>query len=223
MIYLTSDTHFGHGNIIKYCNRPFLSKEDQKLRDEAGDQWHKSPYRLSWDSIKMMDSAIIDNINATVGQNDELRILGDFAMGIRGGRYFEQCRSYRERIVCKNVHLIFGNHDKREIASLFSSCHDLLTLAVPGFKYRVVLCHYAMALWDGSHRGNIQLYGHSHANAEAKLDQMMPDRRSMDVGVDNAFRLLGEYRPFSLEEISQIMDDRNGILFKKGPEDEDRP
>jgi calcineurin-like phosphoesterase family protein len=80
-----------------------------------------------------------------------------------------------------------------------------------------------MALWDGSHRGNVQLYGHSHANAEAKLDQMMPDRRSMDVGVDNAFRLLGEYRPFSLEEISQIMDDRNGILFKKGPEDEDRP
>ena len=33
----------------------------------------------------------------------------------------------------------------------------------------------------------------------------------MDVGVDNAFRILGEYRPFSFREIASIMESRPGF------------
>ena len=37
--------------------------------------------------------------------------------------------------------------------------------------------------------------------------------KSMDIGVDNAYRLFGEYRPFSLDEIKKIMDDREHKMF----------
>jgi len=55
MIYLTSDTHFSHYNIIKYCNRPFYS-------------------------AKEMNEVLIANWNSTVSPEDTIFHLGDFAL-----------------------------------------------------------------------------------------------------------------------------------------------
>jgi calcineurin-like phosphoesterase family protein len=55
-IWVTSDTHFGHANIIKYANRPFKN-------------------------VQEMDQALIDNWNRVVGHQDSVFFLGDFAMG----------------------------------------------------------------------------------------------------------------------------------------------
>jgi len=41
--------------------------------------------------------------------------------------------------------------------------------------------------------------------AEAHLDAVIPNRRSLDVGVDNAYRLLGEWRPFAIDEIITLL------------------
>jgi len=58
MIHFIADTHFGHRNIVGYCQRPFQTTEE-------------------------MDSTIIDNINAVVKPRDTLYFLGDFCH--RGG------------------------------------------------------------------------------------------------------------------------------------------
>lgn len=54
--FITADTHFGHSNIIGYCNRPFSD-------------------------VKEMDGALIQNWNSVVGKGDVVYHLGDFAMG----------------------------------------------------------------------------------------------------------------------------------------------
>lgn len=56
MQYFTSDNHFFHSNIIKYCNRPF--------RD-----------------VTHMNEAMVANWNSRVQADDEVFCLGDFAFG----------------------------------------------------------------------------------------------------------------------------------------------
>jgi calcineurin-like phosphoesterase family protein len=74
--WFTADFHLGHQNIIRYCNRPFHSTGE-------------------------MDEAILANLNSLVRQDDVLYFLGDFCMGGP-----EQARRYRDRIVCRHIHVV---------------------------------------------------------------------------------------------------------------------
>jgi len=132
--WFTSDFHFGHFNIIRYCNRPFASTEE-------------------------MDACILDRMNAHVKQNDTLYFLGDFCMGS-----VEKVAAYRKGLSCKTIHFADGNHDKvtRKLQHLFSSWSSLSEIQLG--KQRIVLCHYAMRVWPHHARGAWQLYGHSHRN-----------------------------------------------------------
>lgn len=189
--------YFRHGNIAKYSQRPFLDNDEQALLD-SGD----INFKVSIESIKRMDDALIEGINKTVGENDTLWHLGDFCFASKN-EYYQKARELRERINCKHVNIIWGNHDNRVIADLFENNFDLHSIRIG--KQLVVLCHYAMAIWDRSHHGSWHLYGHSHSCAENRLDQLFPGRRSMDVGVDNAYKILGEYRPFAFDEIQTCL------------------
>lgn len=200
-VFFTSDTHFGHTNILKYCKRPGLNEQELAWLSSGVD------FQVRRESVEQMNEYLLEGINSLVGVNDTLYHVGDFCFAPKYD-YFKAAERYRNQIKCKNVHLIWGNHDNYSIRPLFQSCHDLLTVNVE--KQRIVLCHYAMAVWEKSHRGVWHLYGHSHSNAEPWLDEKMPGRRSFDCGVDQAALVLGNYRPWSFDEVKAIMDSRKG-------------
>lgn len=190
-IWFTSDTHMGHTNIAG----PKVSK------------W-SSGYRI-FDSVHDMNKALTEGINKYVKPGDILYHLGDWSFG-----GIENIYKFRRRIICENIHLILGNHDSHiarnsEIKTedgfikprdLFTSVRDVSRIKHGQNEF--FLSHYSHRVWDKSHRGVIHLYGHSHGS--------IPDfGKSMDVGVDVAYRLFGEYRPFHINEILDIMKDRD--------------
>lgn len=83
MIWFTSDTHFGHENVLKFTGRP-------------------------WETIWQMNDAIVDSINGRVAVDDELYILGDFSFKMTA----QDAYALRKRIACRRIHLVPGNHDK---------------------------------------------------------------------------------------------------------------
>lgn len=210
-VFFTADTHFGHPNIIKYCKRQFLCERDEEALVKAHGDW--SQIRVSEESVAAMDDCLIDKINSVVGKNDVLYHLGDFVFG-RHDNYREKCRFYRQRIKCENIHLIWGNHDRDEISDLFSSCWDSVVVKTKlgHERIKILLRHYYLPNWD---HADWHLYGHSHGKAEKLLDEENPRRQSFDIGVDNTYKLIGEYyRPLEISEIQAILARKKKGLIK---------
>lgn len=138
------------------------------------------------------DELVLGAINAVVERRDRLIIAGDFCFRSKPGKW-------RQRINCREVILVFGNHDRPSFGQFFSRAEQQLVLKVG--EHRVYVSHYPHAYWPASHHGSMHVYGHCHAQREETLDTLFPGRRSMDVGLDNAVRLLGELRPFSENEV----------------------
>jgi calcineurin-like phosphoesterase family protein len=189
-IFLTSDSHYSHSNI---CRATSSWGDDSKTRD--------------FKSLDHMNSVLVDNINNRVGENDILFHLGDFSFG-----GFDKIGEFRSRILCKNIHLVLGNHDhhiernKDGVRSLFASVNHYVSLDLrrPGNgpemdKISMILCHFPIASWDGMNDGRIHLHGHVHLAPHQKI----AEGRAMDVGVDG-----NGLEPYSLDEILKLLKGR---------------
>ena len=91
-LFITADTHFGHENILNYCNRPFKSLEH-------------------------MDSELIRRWNARVKPSDVVLHLGDFSFrNTPGGKQGEGSTTNKSWDYLKqlngNVVILQGNHDR---------------------------------------------------------------------------------------------------------------
>jgi calcineurin-like phosphoesterase family protein len=95
-IFLISDLHLGHANIIRYCSRPFL------FSDIAG-----------------MDRVLIDNWNYVISPENRVFYLGDLRYGKQALSFDE----YRKKLR-GNITFITGNHDDSSTETVLSSTLD---------------------------------------------------------------------------------------------------
>jgi calcineurin-like phosphoesterase family protein len=189
-LWFTSDTHYNHGNI---CS--------------ATTKWNDPVTCREFKSLEHMNAHLIGNINEKVGQDDILFHLGDWSFG-----GFEQIELFRNQIVCKNVHIITGNHDhhiendREGIQSIFSSVNKYLNLVVKWNvgtplmgEQRFALMHFPIASWDNMARGAIHLHGHVHFEADKRIGA----GKMMDVGCDG-----NELYPIEMSEVLKLMRDQ---------------
>ena len=144
MKYYISDLHLGHANVIKHDGRPFADVEE-------------------------MDRSLIKMWNDTVGDDDDIYIVGDFCY--RSGKTADW---YLSRLKGRK-HLIVGNHDwqtlKNEKAmAMFESVDKILEIEDNG--RHIVLCHYPMAEWPRSRHGGWLIYGHIHTRKDKTWEFM---------------------------------------------------
>lgn len=184
MRYFTADTHYAHANICRGTSRWPAGK----------------PVIRPHDTLEEMNSAIVDAINATVGEDDELYHLGDWSFD--GA---ERVSEMRDRVRCRNVHLVLGNHDKhiRAADPRFASVSSYAELDV-GWT-TLVLMHYPIETWRSKSKGFVHLHGHVHTMGGPVTGSMR-----MDVGIDPTRATLGwimhqTYAPWSEQEIRQLL------------------
>jgi calcineurin-like phosphoesterase family protein len=191
MIYFTSDPHFWHANVIRYCSRPFASIEE-------------------------MNGALIKNWNDVVKPDDVVYCLGDFSLAFRpveayssilnGTKYLvpgnhDFCHSYHKKARSKE------NRDKwikQYEAHGWIVLPEQTTLDIPGVAV-VNMCHHPYYLvgteisddkyekWRPKDDGRWLLCGHVH-------EKWKVAGRMINVGVDQ-----WDFRPVSIEEIKKII------------------
>jgi calcineurin-like phosphoesterase family protein len=189
-LFFTSDTHYGHSNICSGTTK-WVGAENMTRK---------------FSSLDRMNDELVFWINQRVGENDILFHLGDWSFG-----GFENIEEFRNRIVCKNIHLVLGNHDehidrdKDGIQRLFASVNHYINLDLrrPSIKgkgqmdkYRFICMHFPIASWDGMNNGVIHTHGHVHLPKHQRIG----NGRSLDVGVDG-----NGLEPISLDEVLSLL------------------
>lgn len=184
-IFFSSDQHFGHRNVLRFCGRPY------------GDE-------------KEMAKALIDNWNSVVTNDDIVVSMGDF-FWFNDSHSIKKCI---DKLNGKEIYLVLGNHDKREsfrrvtderfhivdgITHIFLRCDDAERWYQKTFE--IVCSHYPLMTWSHRDRGAINLFGHIHSGwlrSCDDYDQNLPLWRGqqLDVGVDNQ-----NFTPVSFEDV----------------------
>ena len=154
--YITSDLHFGHKIIMKFCP---VTRARFK------------------DDVDYMNEAMVKEWNEIVCPEDTVYILGDFAF-----LPADKAVKIANRLNGTKI-LIEGNHDRKLLNDpvfrrCFAEVHKYHHLTYNGTF--VTMFHYPIAEWDQMHRGAVHFHGHLHGN-ESGLENF----RALDVGMDS--------------------------------------
>ena len=141
-----------------------------------------------YENRKITDDKMISLWNETVGPQDIIYILGDFANG-----NLETIKNLVSQLNGYKI-LIKGNHDgflnQINWRDYFDKVCDYLKIKDNGRD--VVLMHYPIEEWDGFFRGSYHLYGHVHNNDNG----LRKIEKRYNVGVD-----VNDFEPKTLDEL----------------------
>lgn len=187
-IWFTSDLHFDHRNVLRFCDRP-------------------------WDDEKEMGNGLVENWNNTVGDNDIVFILGD----VFWFNDSHSIKKVLSKLKGKNIYIIPGNHDDfksyhRVDDDRINLCEDVVVTWITreGKKLQEIwLSHYPMMTWPHRENGAYQFFGHIHSKPDKNegVDQDLPLHwNQLDVGCD-----YWDYKPVSLETLENTIKSRQPI------------
>ena len=153
--WITSDLHFGHTNIMKFCPQS------------------RARYK---NDVDYMNEEMIREWNATIDSEDTVYILGDVAFLPAA-----KAVSIMQRLNGTKI-LVEGNHDRKLLNDpvfrrCFAEVHKYLDINYNGTK--CVMFHYPIAEWDQMHRGSVHFHGHLHGNKSG-----LEGFRALDAGMD---------------------------------------
>lgn len=154
--YITSDLHFGHTNILRYCKntRPFSS-------------------------VQEMNQKIIDNWNNKISKQDVVYLLGDISFDKPS-----KTISFLNDLNGK-LRLIVGNHDGDKYLKEKEFCDRFDWIKLYNeeniFGNHIVMMHFPILEWNKKHYNSIMLHGHCHSRNNQILDCLR-----YDVGIDGS-------------------------------------
>jgi calcineurin-like phosphoesterase family protein len=196
-IWFTSDTHYGHNNIVSGVT---------KWRNEDGEV----PFDAvrNFPDVETMNDMMVDNINKLVEENDYLIHLGDWSFG-----GIERVTEFRERINCKNIVLMLGNHDhhiqkEKHLQKLFTHVthYEELKVTQKHDSHKFILCHYPIISWNNQRNGAYMLHGHQHLKGDRRFCDRQEKR--MDIGLCGS----PEFRPYHIDELVTTLNNVNNRL-----------
>ena len=192
-IWVTSDLHFSHKNIIKFM------KERCNVMGITEDM-------TDTEKITKHNEWIINMWNMTVDKHDHIYILGDFSFDSP-----EETAKILGKLHGKK-HLIIGNHDKscKGLENYFESVSQIKEFPIKKHQYDFleenvyfVLCHFPMVAWNRRLHGAIHLHGHTHNTLDSTNKESGELR--VDIGLDSE---LANYGLVSLEQVYKFMKDK---------------
>ena len=154
-LFFTSDTHFFHKNIIKFCQRPYKNIEEMQEQ-----------FILNWNKVVPQDGIVF--------------FLGDFAFGnsTEWIKIINQLNGYIYFIL--GNHDLQNCNNLKHLENKNSTClSHMAYIKIIETSQVIVLSHYPLLTYP-KHLWN--LCGHTHSS---KINKFNFFKTQYDVGVDN--------------------------------------
>ena len=185
-IFVTSDLHFSHHNIIKYCDRPFSS-------------------------VLEMNDTLVESWNSVVKENDVVIIIGDYVLGNRTAVEEVTAKLKGYKILVKGNHDRCSNTAYRNagIKKVFKTLLlDTSDLGLP-FLNQLIINHFPTE----SNGASLVLHGHIHSKdnygtldmVDIGIDSKTPKKIIKNEKASALYREGQEFKPYNIEKLLDVL------------------